>query len=253
MFTAGNAAPKGSALPTTTVSLFVTIAFALPGYIFHRTALRRNPERTDTAVTEVLSVLFASIAIDTLVLVVLVTASVVLPVAKIDASGFVANPQTYTVKNLDVVAGWASVGFLLALVVAVVAALRPWERWLPARWREWADNRERLYQDQQSAWWRLFHDNPGTRVYVGCTVDDGSYVSGFLNSYSKVGTEHADREITLRAPVTYRPSDESKAVQLDEVGAAVLSARHIVFMTVTYVTPVAGPATELATTPDAAA
>jgi hypothetical protein len=244
-------------LPTTTVSLFVTIAFALPGYIFHRTALRRNPERADTAVTEVLSVLFASIAIDTLVLLLLVAASAVLPVHKVNASGFISNPQGYVAKNLGVIAGWGSIGFLLALLLAVAAGLRPWEAWLPARWREWADGRERLYQDQQSAWWRLFHDNPGSRVYVGCTVDDGSYVSGFLNSYSKVGTEHADREITLRAPVTYRPSEDSKAMPLDNVGAIAISARHIVLMTVTYVTSSAAPpenaAASLTATPDAAA
>lgn len=233
--------PGGSGLPTTTVSLFVTIAFALPGYIFHRTALRRNPERTDTAVTEVLSVLFASIAIDTFVLLLLVAASAVLPVPKVNASGFISNPQGYAAKNLGVIAGWASTGFLLAVLLAFAAGLRPWQRWLPAPWRGRADDRERHYQGQQSAWWRLFHDNPGSRVYVGCTVDDGSYISGFLNSYSKVGTEHADREITLRAPVTYRLSEESKAVQLNNVGAVVISARHIVVMTVTYVTPPADP------------
>jgi hypothetical protein len=244
-------------LPTTTVSLFVTIAFALPGYIFHRTALRRNPDRTDTAVTEVLSVLFASIAIDILALLLLVAASAVLPVHRVNASGFISNPQGYVAKNLDVTAGWGVIGFLLALLLAVAAGLRPWERWVPVRWREWADDRERLYQDQQSAWWRLFHDNPGSRIYVGCTVDDGSYVSGFLNSYSKVGTEHADREITLRAPVTYRPSEDSNAVPLDNVGAVALSARHIVLMTVTYVTlsaaPAAGTAEGVAATPDTVA
>jgi Family of unknown function (DUF6338) len=228
-------------LPETTVSLFVTIAFALPGYIYHRTTLRQDPERTDTAVTEVLSVLFASIAIDTVVLVVLVAASAVLHVHKINASGFIADPRGYVAGNLEVVAGWASAGFLLALLLAVTAGLRPWRRWLPAGWREWTDDRERRYQDQQSAWWRLFHDNPGTRIYIGCTLDDGSYVSGFLNSYSKVGTEHADRELTLRAPITYRPPEDSNAVQVDNVGAIAISARHIVLMTVTYTTPPTAP------------
>ena len=122
---------------------------------------------------------------------------------------------------------------------------------MPARWREWTDDRERRYQDQQSAWWRLFHDNPGSRIYVGCTLDDGSYVSGFLNSYSKVGTEHADRELTLRAPITYRPPQDSDAVQLDNVGAVAISARHIMLMTVTYTTPSAAPAALTAEVPTA--
>jgi hypothetical protein len=217
------------------VSLFVTVAFALPGYIFHVASSHRNPEREDSAVTEVLSVVFASIAIDMVVFLLLVLGSLVLPVAGIDASGFISHPQAYAADNVHVIASWAAVGFLLAMLIAGAAGLRPWERRLPARWRTWADARERLYQGQQSAWWWLFHDNPGTRVYIGCMVDDGSYVSGFLNSYSKVGTEHADREITLRAPVTYRPSEKSKAVELDSVGAVVISARHIVLMTVSYV------------------
>jgi len=228
-------------LPETTVSLFITIAFALPGYIYHRTTQRQDPERTDTAVAEVLSVLFASIAIDTMVLIILVAASIVLDVHKVNASGFIADPQGYVAKNLEVVAGWASVGLSLALLLAVTAGLRPWRRWLPTGWRNWTDDRQRRYQDQQSAWWRLFHDNPGTRIYIGCTLDDGSYVSGFLNSYSKVGAEHADRELTLRAPITYRPPEDSSAVQVDNVGATAISARHIVLMTVTYTMPPAAP------------
>lgn len=200
--------------------------------------------------------LFASIVIDTLVILLLVVASAVLPFPTIDASGFIAHPQAYTAKSLDVIASWGSVGFLLALLLAVAVGLRPWERWLPAGWLEWAGDRERLYQGQQSAWWRLFHENPGSRVYVGCTIDDGSYVSGFLNTYSKVGTEHADREITLRPPVTYRAAGEAKEVNLDNVGAVAISARHIVLMTVTYevppAAPPAAPAGSLAVTPDAA-
>ncbi len=243
-------------MPTTTVSLFVTVAFALPGYVFHVAASWRNPERTDTAVTEVLSVLFASIAIDTLVILLLVMASAVLPVATINASGFIAHPQAYTAKNLDVIASWGATGFLLALLLAVAVGFRLWEQWVPTRWLKWAGDRERLYQGQQSAWWRLFHENPGSRVYIGCTIDDGSYVSGFLNTYSKVGTEHADREITLRAPVTYRASGDSEKVKLDNVGAVAISARHIVLMTVTYevpsATPPAGTAENQAVTPAAA-
>jgi Family of unknown function (DUF6338) len=228
---------RGAGLPTTTVSLFVTIAFALPGYVYHRTALRRNPERTDTAVSEVLSVLFASIAIDTVVLLLLAAASAVLRVQKVDASAFIADPQGYAAGNLGLIASWASAGFFLALLLAVTAGLRPWRRWLPAQWRRWTDDRERRYQSQQSAWWRLFHENPSSRVYVGCNLDDGSYVSGYLNSYSKVGTEHADREITLRAPITYRPPGDPEGAQVGSVGAVAISARHIVLMTVTYTMP----------------
>ena len=124
-------------MPDTTVSLFVTIAFALPGYIYHRTALRQDPERTDTSVAEVLSVLFASIAIDTVVLLLMAAAGAVLHVQKINASGFIADPKGYVAANLGLVAGWASAGFLLALVLAVIAGLRPWRRWMPARWRDW--------------------------------------------------------------------------------------------------------------------
>lgn len=200
---------------------------------------------------EVLSVLFASIAIDTLVLLLLVAASAVLPVQSIDASGFIANPQGYIAENLEVVAGWASTGFLLALLLAVAAGLRPWRRWLPSRWCEWTNDRERRYQGQQSAWWRLFHDNPDSRIYIGCTLDDSSYISGYLNSYSKVGAEHADRELTLRAPITYRPPEDLNAVQLDNVGAVAISARHIVLMTVTYTTPSVAPAAHTAEVPTA--
>jgi hypothetical protein len=92
----------------------------------------------------------------------------------------------------------------------------------------------------QSGWWIAFRPGleAGHEVHVGCTLDDGSYVSGRLRSYSQVAEDTADRDLVLRAPITVRPRGATQAREVPNVTWMTISARHIVTMAVTYVSRV---------------
>jgi len=91
----------------------------------------------------------------------------------------------------------------------------------------------------RSAWWRLFEEHPheGHRIYVGCTLDGGSYVAGWLFSHAIDYEETADRDLILSAPVLFRPAGagDEEAAELANVGAVVVSARRIEHLFVSYI------------------
>ena len=72
-------------------------------------------------------------------------------------------------------------------------------------------------------------------VHVGCTLGDGSYVTGRLHSYSKQGTDAPDRDLVLRAPISVRAAGGRQAQEIKRAALMAISARNIVTMTVTYV------------------
>ena len=102
----------------------------------------------------------------------------------------------------------------------------------------------------QSGWWIAFRPglDAGYQVHVGCTLDDGSYVSGRLRSYSQVAEDTPDRDLVLRAPIMVRPRGAAEAREVPNVTWMTLSARHIVTMAVTYVgrVPSSQPQAQLA-------
>ena len=85
-----------------------------------------------------------------------------------------------------------------------------------------------------SAWWDLFERYRDAKVYVGCELEDGSYLGGDLLTYNSDEDETENRELALAAPITFRASEADDDVELDDVGAVSVSARQIKFLTVSY-------------------
>ena len=71
-------------------------------------------------------------------------------------------------------------------------------------------------------------------MYVGCTLSDGSYVSGLLRSWSKLADDTPDRDLVINGDIFFRPGGAEEGVVLPDVGGAVLSARNIQLLTVSY-------------------
>jgi hypothetical protein len=67
-------------------------------------------------------------------------------------------------------------------------------------------------------------------------LDDGSYLGGWVLTYSPDSDETADRELTLSGPVTYRSPTGQEAMDLG-VSAVAVSARRIQYLTVSYLEP----------------
>jgi hypothetical protein len=151
---------------------------------------------------------------------------------------------TYASAHVSLMALWSAAALAVAIGMAWLAGTRPGENRLPAsvkdRLRRW--RRRNL---RQPAWFLLFNEHPGKRVVAGCTLDDGSWVSGEVYSYSRIVAEDQDRELTLIAPIKYRALGDTEVETLRNVGAVSISASRLVLLTVTYVeAPVPpGPAT----------
>jgi hypothetical protein len=82
----------------------------------------------------------------------------------------------------------------------------------------------------------LFNQYPDKQVYVGAQLDDGTYLAGWVLSYSPNSDETADRELTLSGPISFRSPTADVVSELD-VGAIALSARRIQYLTVSYLDP----------------
>jgi len=229
-------------MPTTIVSLVALIALAFPGFVLHRRLRRRNPEQERSTLDDLLTITFSGAAVDAAVVVIFIVGAATLKVPLPRFDSIVAAPSVYVAQNVLMLVLW-SVAFLAAAIGLAFVVGSPRWPWLGDKLVPKSSTRRRRRQPHQSAWWLLFHENPGSRVYVGCLLTDGGYVAGYLHSFSTLAAESGDRELTLEGDIEYRPPNGSGAV-LPNVNAISVKAEHIQVLTVTYVVPeVAAPAT----------
>jgi hypothetical protein len=186
---------------------------------------------------ELLAILFVGVLVDIVVVMALVPLALLLPWPSPDLPMLIEQPRGYVAAELLTVAVWSLVGLAVATALAYALGARLWARPVPASWRERTSAAVRSGLPQQSAWWLLFREHPHTEVYVGCVLEDGSYVAGDLHSYSKVVAEHPDRDLTLRGDIYYRAPGAKSGAVLPHVNTAVVSARRLMLLTVTYVRP----------------
>jgi hypothetical protein len=73
-------------------------------------------------------------------------------------------------------------------------------------------------------------------VHCGLLLDDGSWVQGYVDSFSSDVRETGDRELVLGPPIERVPS-ASRELEAVEVSAVVVPARRIVYFQVSYVSP----------------
>ena len=217
-----------------------------PGFCY---LLRREselPSRTVSAFRETVTLVLTSLGCDAAVAAAFGLLRLLLPRHTPDVGAFVRDTSptsSYVRQHYAQLTRWGFgllvVACLLATAMAstdlsarVVAVLRraPGLGWLvpPIRGVRF-----------RPAWWRVFqeHPHPDHCIYVGCMLDDGSYVAGWLYSHAIDYDETADRDLILSAPVLFRPPGAGNGDEavLENVGAVVVSARWIVELFVTYV------------------
>lgn len=86
----------------------------------------------------------------------------------------------------------------------------------------------------ESAWYKMFHGHEDELVYCSCTLEDGSWVGGYLKSFSTEVEETADRDLVITPPILYRPVGSNEEVQWP-TSAVIVSARRIMLLDVQYV------------------
>jgi hypothetical protein len=223
-------------VPSGLAAVVLFIVLLWPGFAYSSVRARRRPDRRLTPLQETVSIVTASLMALALTGVLFGIIRVLWPGGTPDVGRLLFHPHAYLEANY-VRTGWWAAGFMAVAVLgsAGVAAAQSSDRLGRVR------GLSRLVAppdpSTMSSWWIAFsnRDSRKVEIHVGCTLDDGSYVSGRLYSFSQVADDNADRDLLLRDPISVRPARGSRATVVDRAGLMAISARHILTMTVTYV------------------
>lgn len=235
-------------MPSTLLGLVVFVISLAPGLAYVLLHERGVPQRALSAFRETAMVVCVSLAADAVTLVLFATARTWAPGLTPDVGALVRNPAGYlAVRYIEVF--WWSLGLLMT-----ASALAAWvgsgmaRRLLARMLRRLPSRFSRLRLGPEfsphaagvSAWWLAFNNMPGTKVHLGCILNDGSFVSGWLLSYSNQAEDISDRDLTLTGPIRFRSAGSTVTTDRPGVGAVVVSARNIALLFVSYVeeTPV---------------
>jgi hypothetical protein len=212
-------------VPDSLLGLAIFVVLLAPGmaYVIAREA--RLPRRESSAFRETALAVLVGMACDAAVAWAFAVLRWVTPDNTPDVGRLIRHTSEYLIEEFPFLAGYALLLLILACAIAVVLAST-----LPADFGPISTG---------SAWHKMFSAKPGRLVYVGCTLTDGAYVGGYLLSYAEEVEETQDRELALTGPIYQRTAQGVESWPY--VGAAVLSARRIHLMTVSYIPPEAGP------------
>jgi hypothetical protein len=214
-------------VPTTVLGVLLFVVLLAPGFAHTLVKERRSPRQIFSVFRETVSLVLVGLVADTVCLLLFFLVHTIAPDI-LDVTKFLRDPGGYAAAHYVRLTLLVVVLLGIATVGAAVAAAKPVRR---LRRRPGAGE----HPAQLSAWWLLFTANPGSRVHLGCLLDDGSYVAGMLRSFNQAGDDVQDRELTLTGPVTYRAPGASQAAELPGVGAVAVSARRLQLVTVSYV------------------
>lgn len=213
-------------MPTTLTGLLLFVVLLLPGFAYLVGKERLGVERRASAFRETVSVVSASVVSEIVVVVV----SWPLWSRVLDVGELTRDAGAYWVDQPGLLSASGLVGLLAATVLAYAATTKIVRRSV-ARVFPYP------HPSTVSAWWVLFEDyRQGRDRFVWAVMDDGSEFRGELTSFNQLADDTADRDLILMAPIVYRAPGRATGEEL-ECGAACLSARRIVAMTVTYVPP----------------
>lgn len=223
-------------IPSDLTGLLLFVILLLPGFAYNSVRARRRPDRQLTALQETVIIVTASLAALVATGVVFAIIRTLLPGVTPDVRAALFSTHAYLQGHYVQTAWWAVAFLAVAILGAIGVAEAQESRWL-SRSRYLRGLAAPPDPSTQSGWWIAFRPglDAGHQVHVGCTLDDGSYVSGRLRSYSQVAEDTADRDLVLRAPIMVRPPGATEAREVPNVTWMTVSARHIITMAVTYV------------------
>lgn len=212
-------------MPGTLFSLAILVLLLIPGMLFVIQVDNRRPTRDLSALRELIAIAAVGTLCDSIALMLFGTLRICFPKVTPDVGSLVLLGSAYVRLHFVSVVWW--IAGLLTFSCGLAYLLgRCW----PGVAGAVASGRITF----TSSWWELFHMHPGTRIYVGCELDDGSYIAGYLLRYSTEADETPDRELSLTIPISYRPQGSTETRALNGVGAVSVRASQMKFMTVSY-------------------
>ena len=241
-------------MPDSLASLVAFVVLLAPGflYIWRREAL--VPRASPSTFRETVEVVLASVASGLVAVAVFAIIRTALPEATPDVGRLVREGHEYVQDDYRRVASWAVGLVILACAFALWAggpktrAVRLAGRLRRTDWQ--GTGQVRI--SPRSRWWEMFCDEvgPGERVWVSCTLEDGTYLAGALGPFSTATDETENRELVLVGPVDYRGPGDEQITTLGD-GSVIVSAKRILYLGVAYL-PMKGVEAPVAQTPSMA-
>jgi Family of unknown function (DUF6338) len=213
-------------MPDTLLSLAVLILLLVPGVVFVIQVDNRRPTRDLSALRELVSIAAVGALCDFTVLVIFGILRAFLPAQTPNVGSIAQFGFSYIKFHLVSDSVWLAGMLVASCLLAYI---------LGRFWPGVAGAVAAGHITFTSAWWELFRANPDSKIYVGCQLQDDSYIAGYLWRYSTETDETADRELALTAPITYSlaGSPDSRRT-LENVGAVSIKASQMKFLTVSY-------------------
>jgi hypothetical protein len=235
-------------IPSGLTGVLAFVVLLWPGFVYNSIRGRRRPARQLTSLQETIVVVTASLTAVAITGVLFGVIRLIWPGRTPDVRSLLFQPHTYLQAHYVATAWWASAFIVVAVFGAAGVAFAQ------ASTRLGATGLFRLLAplpdpSSMSSWWIAFsgRDLAREEIHVGCALDDGSFISGRLHSYSQLAADSADRDLVLRAPLSVRAAGSSQAQPIERAALMTVSARNIVSITVTYVRkpalPIPVPAT----------
>ena len=212
-------------MPSTVGGVLIFVTFLIPGFLSYLQRRRSVPQRRLSSLVEVATFVTVSAATNLAALLVFVAVRLITPRHTPNVEALFTKGMQYIDPRVGYMLAWAlallGVSSLLAVLVGrrvgFLGRLAP------------------VIVDV-SAWYQVFEDAPeGSRVFVGCDLSDGTYVSGYLSWYNTDVDEVADRDLVLAAPITVKAAGKSSRSAFSRI---ILSAREITRLSVSYLADV---------------
>src|ERR1700683_2440349 len=197
-------------MPDTVFSFFVLILLLIPGVIFVIQLDSRRPYQDLSSLRELVTISAVGALCDLVTLVLFGIFHAIFPRLTPNAGAIVRIGLRYVRLHYAEVAWW-TVGLLAASCALAYCLGRFWPRATGIV--------ESGKIKSTNAWWELFHMHPDRRIHVGCDLQDGSYISGYLLRYSTEADDNSDRELSLADPIMYRCPGTAGVQQLEHIGA----------------------------------
>lgn len=210
-------------MPTTLGGLGIFVIFLTPGFLNYILRKRRVPQRSLSSLVELSTFVSISVLTNLLALCVFALVRFVEPRHTPDIERMLIQGTSYIFPRIGYIVVWAAVilatsctfALLIGLGIGPIARLTP------------------VIIDA-SAWYQVFESGPeDALVFVGCDLNDGSYVSGYLDWYNTDIDEVSDRDLVLAAPITVKIGGNEEAYGFERM---ILSARNIARLNVAFVT-----------------
>lgn len=209
-------------MPETIGGLIIFAVFLTPGFLNYIQRKGRAPVATLSPLVETATFVSVSVATNFIAIGVFSLIRYIAPNHTPNVELLVSQGPQYVDPRIGYITLWILCLFGVSSVVAVVTG----------RWPGPLGKLVTPIIVDESAWYNVFLSAPkDSVVYVGCDLNDGSYVGGLLVWFNTNIEEEGDRDLVLGAPLTIGVNG---AFSESAFSRMILSARNIVRMSVAF-------------------